>query len=91
MDIKKVVKDNGYTLMQVANALGMSQPDLSQRIKRGSLSVEQCKTIAHAIGVTLDTLVSDGDDDTSVNASSAPALRCPYCGKPISIHLHPAK
>ena len=89
MDIKKVVKDNGYTLMQVANALGMSQPDLSQRIKRGSLSIEQCKTIAHAIGVTLDALVSDGDDDdTSVNAS---ALLCPHCGKPISIHLEPAK
>lgn len=87
MDIKKVVKDNGYTLMQVANALGMSQPDLSQRIKRGSLSIEQCKVIARAIGVTLDALVSDGDDNTSVNA---PALVCPHCGKPISIHLEPA-
>lgn len=89
MDIKKVVKDKGYTLMQVANALGMSQPDLSQRIKRGSLSIEQCKVIARTLNITLDTLASDeDDDDASVNA---PALRCPYCGKPISIHIEPAK
>lgn len=88
MDIKKVVKDNGYTLMQVANALGMSQPDLSQRIKRGSLSIEQCKVIARTLGITLDALASDGDDDdVSINA---PALVCPHCGKPISIHLEPA-
>lgn len=89
MDIKKVVKDNGYTLMQVANALGMSQPDLSQRIKRGSLNIEQCKIIARTIGVTLDALVSDGDDVASVNAPSL--VCCPHCGKPVSIHIEPAK
>ena len=80
MDIKKVINDRGYTLVQVAEKLGISQQAVSQAVN-GNPSLSRLKEIAAAIGVTVSELVTDNP----VAPSSAQV--CPHCGKPITIKV----
>lgn len=78
MDIKKVINDRGFTLQQVADALGISQQAVSQAVN-GNPSLSRLRQIAEAIGVTVSQLVAD---------DGAPITRkCPHCGKPINIKI----
>jgi transcriptional regulator with XRE-family HTH domain len=82
MDIKKVINDRGFTLQQVADALGISQQAVSQAVN-GNPSLSRLRQIAEAIGVTVSQLVAD-DIDT---ASQSLIKKCPHCGKPINIKI----
>lgn len=82
MDIKKVINDRGFTLQQVADALGISQQAVSQAVN-GNPSLSRLRQIAEAIGVTVSQLVAD-DIDT---ASQSLTKKCPHCGKPINIKI----
>lgn len=75
MDIKRKIKEQGFSISQVAEALGVSQPSLSQQIAKGdSLSLSRLKEIASIIGTTATDLL---EEDT------ANSFRCPHCGKTI--------
>lgn len=84
MNIKKVIKDKGWTLEQVAAEMvnkkegkkGMSQAALSQIIN-GNPTVDKLKEIANILGISLSELVSDGEEQTSI--------KCPHCGENITI------
>lgn len=84
MDIKKVIKDSGWTLERLAAEMtnktgqkGISQPSVSQ-IVNGNPTLDKLQEIARIIGVPVSELVRDEDkeDNTTV---------CPFCGKKIKI------
>ena len=82
MDIKKVIKERGWTLEKLAAEMtnkqggkGISQPTVSQIIN-GKPSLDKLKEIASIIGVTVSDLLRDEDDNTFV---------CPNCGAKLEL------
>ena len=82
MDIKKVIKERGWTLEKLAAEMtnkqggkGISQPTVSQIIN-GNPSLDKLKEIASIIGVTVSDLLLDEDDNTFV---------CPNCGAKLEL------
>lgn len=73
MNIKAVISRQGFTMLQVANTLGISQQAVSQAVN-GNPSLSRLKEIADAIGVTVAELV---DDEPPVE----PVMKCPHCGR----------
>ncbi len=86
MNIKKVIKDKGWTLERLAAEMmntkadppvkGVSQATLSQMLG-GNPTLDKLKEISSIIGVPLSELVSDGEPTT--------AIKCPHCGETIKI------
>lgn len=87
MNIKKVIKDSGWTLEQLAAEMknkngekGISQPSVSS-IVNGNPTLDKLQEIANIIGVSVSTLVSDEDDMRKTSVT------CPHCGKEIQIEV----
>ena len=80
-DIKKKIKELGFTTQQIAESLGISQQAVSQAIN-GNPSLSRLEQIAGAIGITVSELVAD-------NPAShiAPQQKCPYCGHDLNIKV----
>lgn len=81
MDIKKAIKESGFTISKVAEKLGIAQPSLTAQLINGTMSLSRAKEIADIIGVSLSELVADE------NEQQGASLICPYCGKPITLHI----
>ncbi len=81
MDIKKAIKESGYTISKVAERLGIAQPSLTAQLINGTMSLSRAKEIADIIGVSLSELVADE------NEQQGASLICPHCGKPITLHI----
>lgn len=81
MDIKKAIKESGYTISNVAERLGIAQPSLTAQLINGTMSLSRAKEIADIIGVSLSELVADENDQQGAS------LICPHCGKPITLHI----
>lgn len=81
MDIKKAIKESGFTISKVAEKLGIAQPSLTAQLINGTMSLSRAKEIADIIGVSLSELVSDEEE------SRKSTLTCPHCGKPINIKV----
>lgn len=84
MNIKKVIKDKGWTLEQIASKMknkqgieGVSQSSVSQLLN-GNPSIDKLQEIARIIGVSLPELVADEDEQI---------LKCPKCGAKIKITI----
>jgi transcriptional regulator with XRE-family HTH domain len=75
MRIKEVIKENGLTVKEVANKLGMTSPSLSDAIN-GNPTVEKVERIAEAIGVPISELFESQPSDT---------INCPNCGAQLSL------
>lgn len=82
MDIKKVIKERGWTLEKLAAEMtnkqggkGITQPTVSQIIN-GNPSLDKLKEIASIIGVTVSDLLRDEDDNVII---------CPSCGAKLEI------
>ena len=81
MNLKKVIKDHGWTLQQLAEQMtnkegkkGITQASVSQVIN-GNPTIDKLKEIASIIGISLEELISDGKY----------VMICPHCGKNIVI------
>lgn len=82
MDIKKVIKSKGFTTVQVAQALGVTQPALSKMLKQdANPGIKKLQEIADIIGVSLPELVADSEDDLQG------FIICPHCGKRIKLSV----
>lgn len=81
MDIKKAIKESGFTISKVAEKLGIAQPSLTAQLINGTMSLSRAKEIADIIGVSLSELVADENDQQGTS------LICPHCGKPIALHV----
>jgi len=85
MNIKKVIKDRGWTLERLAAEMtnkkgdkGITHAAVSQMIN-GNPTIDKLQEIASIIGVSISELVAD---------DGAPITRkCPHCGKPINIKI----
>ena len=82
MDIKGVIKAHGYTLIDVADKMGITKGGISQ-IVNGSPNVKTLRTIADIVGCK----VGDFFTDEMTEIESAPVMRCPHCGKELKINL----
>ena len=87
MNIKKVIKDSGWTLEQLAAEMknkngekGISQPSVSS-IVNGNPTLDKLQEIADIIGISVSTLVRDEDDMRKTSVT------CPHCGKEIQIEV----
>ena len=80
-DIKKRIRECGFTTQQIAEKLNISQQAVSQAIN-GNPSLSRLEQIASAIGITVSELVAD-------NPAShiEPQQKCPYCGHDLKIEL----
>ena len=80
-DIKKRIREYGFTTQQIAEKLSISQQAVSQAIN-GNPSLSRLKQIADAMGITVSELVAD-------NPAShiEPQQKCPYCGHDLNIKV----
>ena len=80
-DIKKRIRESGFTTQQIAEKLNISQQAVSQAIN-GNPSLSRLEQIAGAIGITVSELVAD-------NPAShiEPQQKCPYCGHDLNIKV----
>lgn len=87
MDVKKVIKEHGWTLERLASEMtnkrggkqGISQPSLSQLLN-GKTPLDRLQEIADIIGIPVSELVSDKNDRSNT-------ITCPHCGKTIMLTL----
>ncbi len=79
MDIKKVIKEHGYTVERVANEMKprpISKGTLSQSINKNP-TVETLQRIADVIGCKVGDFFADECTGTG--------LRCPVCGAELEL------
>ena len=87
MDVKKVIKEHGWTLERLASEMtnkrggkqGMSQSSLSQLLN-GKTPLDRLQEIADIIGISVSELVADENDRPNT-------ITCPHCGKTISLEV----
>lgn len=77
LDIKRVIKQKGLEVKDVAARMGITSVGLSQHIN-GNPSVAVLERIAEAVGCEV------GDFFTK-SVPDIPTITCPHCGKPITI------
>lgn len=76
LNIKKVIKDRGLTVQEVADKMNITRIGLSQHIN-GNPSVEVLERIAKAIGCDISELFEP----------VSTRFVCPHCGKEIHIKV----
>lgn len=74
MDIKRVIKEKGFTINQVADLMGKNRVTLSQTISRNP-TIETLQKIADAIGCRVGDFFRDEID----------TFTCPNCGQEFKI------
>lgn len=82
MDVKSIIKRQGYTIEKVASEMGISRVTLSQNICRNP-TVGTLKRISDVIGCKVGDFFIDELDNTG-NESG---FTCPHCGKEIEIDV----
>lgn len=81
IDLRKKIKECGGTISSVAEALGVSQPTLSQQISKGTMTLSRIEKIANILNVPLVKLVSDENEQSKDYKSILfHRMECPYCG-----------
>lgn len=83
MDIKGVIKSHGFTLIEVADKMGITKGGISQ-IVNGTPNVKTLRSIAEIVGCKVGDFFLD---EMTESAESAPSFRCPHCGKEIHISI----
>jgi transcriptional regulator with XRE-family HTH domain len=83
MDIKGVVKAHGFTLIEVADKMGITKGGISQ-IVNGSPNVKTLRTIADIIGCKVGDFFTDEMTEEKV---SSPVIKCPHCGKELKVTI----
>lgn len=78
MNIKKKIKERGWTMEKLAMAMGTSQPSISQIIN-GNPTISKLQEIANIIEIPLSELVADDTPEMG--------CFCPKCGTPLQITI----
>jgi DNA-binding Xre family transcriptional regulator len=76
-NIKQAIKLHGFTSTEVANKLGIVQPQFSRLINNPNIRISDLEKIANAIDCSVVDLI-----DPSVNSDNLQKY-CPFCGKKI--------
>lgn len=91
MDIKSRIKEQGFTLEQVASKMpnsrtgevGISKQTMTQ-VVGGNPQVSTLRSIADIIGCDILDFFKD---EASHQPDSGTSVSCPHCGKPINIKV----
>lgn len=75
MDVKKVIKEKGFTIEQVANSMGITRVTLSQTLSRNP-TVDTLQRIANVVGCKVGDFFAD---------ELGNAITCPKCGTKFKI------
>lgn len=78
MILKEAIKRKGWTTTRLAEAMGISQPSVSQIIN-GNPTISKVKEVAEAMGCNWLELLSE--------QAVTPTITCPHCGKTIQINI----
>ena len=77
--IKEVIKENGTTITELADKMGINRVNLSNMIN-GNPTYETLENIATALGVNITELFDQPKNNTA-------GITCPHCGKNINIKV----
>lgn len=87
MNIKKVIKENGWTLEKLASEMtnkngdkGISQASVSQLIN-GNPTLDKLQEIASIIGISVSELVKEENEHLQ-------SMKCPYCGGLLDVEVN---
>lgn len=80
MNIKKHIKNKGFTISKVAELMGVKQPALSKMLD-GNPTINKLQEIADIIGVSLSELVADEASEKETY------IICPHCGERIKLSV----
>ena len=83
MDIKGVIKAHGFTLIEVADKMGITKGGISQ-IVNGTPNVKTLRTIADIVGCKVGDFFLD---ETTESVESVSGFKCPHCGREIHIAI----
>ena len=78
MEVKAIIKENGWTIERVAAEMGISRVTLSQNLSRNP-TVNTLQRIAKVIDCNVGDFFRDEIE------VSTPLYTCPHCGKAIVI------
>lgn len=79
MNIKKHIKNKGFTISKVAELMEVSQPALSKMLD-GNPTINKLQEIADIIGVSVSELVADESEKQTF-------IICPHCGERIKLSV----
>lgn len=85
MNIKKTIKDNGWTLeslrakMQEIEGREVKQSSMSRIVNSANPTVETLQRLADAMQISICSFFENDQQGTS--------LVCPHCGKPIELEI----
>lgn len=88
MNIKKTIKDNGWTLeslrakMQELEGREVKQSSMSRIVNSANPTVETLQRLANAMGVNICSFFNEG-----INTQGS-IITCPHCGKNIELEIH---
>lgn len=79
--IKEVIKEKKFTVVALASAIGITQPNMSNIVNgKSTPSLETLEKIATALGVNITELFDQPKNNTT-------GIACPHCGKNIKIKI----
>jgi transcriptional regulator with XRE-family HTH domain len=92
MDVKKVIKEHGFTLTQVSELTGIHVKTLPAMVSsKRNVTVNTLRKIANAIGCNIADFFADevkesrGNADGSNSDEPTPTITCPHCGKHVKV------
>lgn len=83
MDIKKVIKEKGYTIQDVATRIGVNRVTLTLTLQ-GNPTYNKLKQIADAIDCDVMDFFKD---EATRQPQPAHGFSCPHCGKAINVEI----
>lgn len=85
MDIKNIAKEKGYTMMRIADELGINRVTLAQSLN-GNPTLHRLQEIANVLGCSIGDFFRDETVEPP-GASNTLSLTCPHCHKSIRLSI----
>lgn len=86
LDIKRAIKDAGFTQREVAEKLGITLTSLNQ-IMTGNPTHAKLQQVANAIGLDVVDLFFDEGKKNISNTSKEDVIVCPKCGAKLELKI----
>lgn len=80
VDLKKKIKEYGWTLEKVGKEIGTTKSGMTQ-VVGGNPTIKTLEAVAGVLGISVSELLRDDGETPSAG------FVCPHCGKPIHIEL----
>lgn len=85
-DIKQALDYKGITITELAKRLNVTYNGARQLVT-GAQTLASLEKVASAIGVDITDLFFEDCANLEEQGSNPAEIICPYCGKPISLHI----